>query len=62
MSRSNPHALEIDVRADADASYGIIQKHNGSIEVESEPGNGTTFRITLPIRQGGPHTNKDNET
>jgi signal transduction histidine kinase len=32
-------------------SYGIIQKHNGQIEVQSEPGKGTTFRITLPIRQ-----------
>lgn len=32
-------------------SYGIIQKHNGRIEVQSEPGQGTTFRIVLPIHQ-----------
>lgn len=32
-------------------SYGIIQKHNGQIEVQSEIGQGTTFRITLPVRQ-----------
>ncbi len=32
-------------------SYGIIQKHNGSIEVISEPGNGTEFIICLPIKQ-----------
>jgi signal transduction histidine kinase len=32
-------------------SYGIIQKHNGQIEVHSEPGQGTTFRITLPVRR-----------
>ncbi|WP_265949892.1 ATP-binding protein [Dechloromonas sp. A34] len=31
-------------------SYGIIQKHNGQIEVQSEVGKGTTFRITLPVR------------
>jgi two-component system NtrC family sensor kinase len=30
-------------------AYGIIQKHNGSIELESEVGMGTTFRISLPI-------------
>ena len=30
-------------------SYGIIQKHNGRIEVQSEPGKGTTFRIVLPV-------------
>jgi len=32
-------------------SYGIIKKHAGRIEVESRIGQGTTFAITLPIRQ-----------
>lgn len=30
-------------------SHGIIQKHHGRIDVESEPGRGTTFMVRLPI-------------
>jgi hypothetical protein len=29
-------------------TYGIVQEHSGHITVESMPGHGTTFRITLP--------------
>jgi len=29
-------------------SYGIVQEHAGHISVDSTPGRGTTFRITLP--------------
>jgi signal transduction histidine kinase/ActR/RegA family two-component response regulator len=29
-------------------SYGIVRRHEGSFEVESEMGKGTTFRIKLP--------------
>jgi len=34
-------------------SYGIIQKHNGRIEVQSEVGVGTSFTVCLPISQRG---------
>jgi signal transduction histidine kinase len=30
-------------------SYSIIERHSGSIEVESLPGQGTTFKVILPI-------------
>ena len=30
--------------------YGIVQQHQGKIEVESEPNQGTTFVVTLPRR------------
>ena len=33
-------------------SFGIIRRHEGSIEVESAVGCGTTFRIRLPIAKG----------
>jgi signal transduction histidine kinase len=28
--------------------FGIIKRHQGTLEIESEPGRGTTFRIRLP--------------
>ena len=32
-------------------AYGIIQKHHGKITVQSELGQGSTFRVTLPLKQ-----------
>src|SRR5262249_27398575 len=37
-------------------SYGIVREHGGSIEVESDVGRGSLFRIRLPVqcREQGP--------
>jgi two-component system, cell cycle sensor histidine kinase and response regulator CckA len=31
--------------------YGIIRQHNGFVQVESEPGEGSTFRVFLPASE-----------
>jgi two-component system NtrC family sensor kinase len=43
---SDNHAYGLDLSI----TYAIINRHNGQIEVESEPGQGTTFTIHLPAQ------------
>jgi len=31
--------------------YGMVQRHEGHIEIDSAPGRGTCFRLTFPIRE-----------
>lgn len=35
-------------------SFGIIEKHSGSVHIKSEPGKGTTFEVKLPFYQENP--------
>ena len=38
-------------------AYGIIRKHNGTIDAECKPGRGTTFIITLPVSSADANAN-----
>jgi len=34
-------------------SYGIVERHGGVIEVSSQPGQGVTFLVKLPVHRAG---------
>jgi len=43
-------------------TYGIVQQHGGTLEFESEEGQGTTFTVTLPAMGKGPIEKADAAT
>jgi CheY-like chemotaxis protein len=40
--------------------YGTVERHDGSIQIESEPGKGTTIRLVFPVRQPPAASHNDN--
>ena len=41
--------------------YGVMERHEGNIEIQSEPGKGTTFRLVFPVRTKLCENNQEEE-
>jgi signal transduction histidine kinase/ActR/RegA family two-component response regulator len=39
--------------------YGMVQRHDGNIEIDSSPGQGTCIRLTFPIQEKTPQAVRD---
>lgn len=58
---------EIEIQTGSSAGFGlglyiakkIIELHHGDLNVESTPGDGSTFTITLPLQRPDPHAGED---
>jgi len=42
--------------------YGTMKRHEGQIEIESELGKGSTFRLLFPLREAGAKGSEEEET
>jgi signal transduction histidine kinase len=42
--------------------YGIIREHQGTVEVQSEPGEGSLFKLILPAGVEAVHETKGEDT
>jgi len=54
-TKSNGHGLGLA------SCYSIVKKHNGCIDVQSEPGKGSTFNLYLPAASDATSTAKNKE-
>ncbi len=44
-----PICKQVERLFNLDAVYGIVKQHDGTIRIESSPGEGTAFRVYLPV-------------
>lgn len=42
--------------------YGVMERHEGAIDIQSELGKGTTFRLVFPVRTASPVVEEEKDT